>query len=95
MLSRYGSTSLSKVSVYSKNNKESFTPLSFEKEVIWADSDEKYTAVLFENEIKTYNKRGEEIASQTFDGKALRVAVDGKRTYVLTTAGLQCFKTRG
>ncbi|MBO5421396.1 MAG: hypothetical protein J6A67_05590 [Clostridia bacterium] len=94
VLSRYGSTSLSKVSVYSKNNKESFTPLSFEKEVIWADSDEKYTAVLFENEIKTYNKRGKEIASQTFDGKALRVAVDGKRTYVLTTAGLQCFKTR-
>lgn len=95
VLSRYGSTSLSKVSVYSKNNKESFTPLSFEKEVIWADSDEKYTAVLFENEIKTYNKRGKEIASQTFDGKALRVAVDGKRTYVLTTAGLQCFNTRG
>ena len=94
VLSKYGSTSLSKVSVCSNNGEEKI-PLSFEKEVKWADSDDKYTAVLFENEVITYNKRGKELAVQTFDGKPLRVAVDGNKTYILTTAGIQCLKTRG
>ena len=94
VLSRYGSTSLSKVSVYSNNGEEKFS-LEFEKEVKWADSDEKYTAVLFENEVITYNKKGKELATQTFEGKPVRVAVDGNKTYVLTTAGIQCLKTRG
>lgn len=94
VLSRYGSLSLSKLDVYSKKNEVQFT-LTFEKEVKWADSDEKYTAVLFENEVKTYNKKGEELATYTFSGEPVRVAVDGKRTYVLTTAGIQCFKTKG
>lgn len=94
VLSRYGSSALSKIDVYSKKNKVQFT-LNFEKEVIWADSDEKYTAVLFENEVKTYNKKGEELATHTFSGEPVRVAVDGKRTYVLTTSGIQCFKTKG
>lgn len=94
VLSRYGSSALSKVEVYSKKNELKFT-LEFDKEVKWADSDEKYTAVLFENELKTYNKKGEELATQTFNGEPVRVAVDGKKTYVLTTAGIQCFKTKG
>lgn len=94
VLSRYGSASLSKLDVYSKKNEIQFT-LNFDKEIKWADSDEKYTAVLFENELKTYNKKGEELATHTFSGEAVRVAVDGKRTYVLTTSGIQCFKTKG
>ncbi|MBP3441977.1 MAG: hypothetical protein J6L62_04155 [Clostridia bacterium] len=94
VVSRYGSTALSNMKVYSKKNDEQFS-LDFEKEVKWADSDDKYTAVLFENEVKTFNKKGEELATQTFTGEPIRVAVDGKRTYVLTTAGLQCIKTRG
>lgn len=94
VLSKYGSTSLSKVSACSNNGEEKI-PLSFEKEVKWADSDDKYTAVLFENEVITYNKRGKELAVQTFEGKPLRVAVDGNKTYILTTAGIQCLKTRG
>lgn len=94
VLSRYGSSALSKVEVYSKKNETQFT-LDFDNEVIWADSDEKFTAVLFENEVKTYNKKGEELATHTFSGEPVRVAVDGKRTYVLTTSGIQCFKTKG
>lgn len=94
VLSRYGSAALSKLNVYSKKNEQDFT-LNFEKEVKWADSDEKYTAVLFETEVITYNKKGEKLATQTFEGEPIRVAVDGKRTYVLTTSGLQCFKTKG
>ena len=94
VLSRYGSEALSKLTVYSKKNDKQIE-LEFEKEVKWADSDDKYTAVLFENEVKTYNKKGEELATQTFSGEPKRVAVDGKRIYVLTTAGLQCFKTKG
>lgn len=94
VLSRYGSAALSKLNVYSKKNEQEFS-LNFEKEVKWADSDEKYTAVLFETEVITYNKKGEKLATQTFEGEPIRVAVDGKRTYVLTTSGLQCFKTKG
>ncbi len=94
VLSRYGSASLSKIDVYSKKNDLQFT-LKFEKEIKWADSDEKYTAVLFENELKTYNKKGEELATHTFSGEPVRVAVDGNRTYVITTSGIQCFKTKG
>ena len=67
----------------------------FEKEIKWADSDDKYTAVLFENEVKTYNKKGELLATQSFSGEPVRVAVDGQRIYILTTAGLQCLKTKG
>ncbi len=94
VVSRYGSTALSNMKVYSKKNAEQFS-LDFEKEVKWADSDDKYTAVLFENEVKTFNKKGDELATQTFTGEPIRVAVDGKKIYVLTTAGLQCLKTRG
>lgn len=94
VLSQYGSTSLSKLSVYSNNDKEQFT-VSFNKEMKWVDCDEKYTAVLFENEVRTFNKKGKQIGSISFTGEPVRVAVDGSRTYVLTTSGLQCCDTRG
>ncbi len=92
-LSRYGSTSLSKLTVYSNSNKEQFT-VSFEKELKWVDCDEKYTAVLFENEVKTFNKKGKEVGSISLNGEPVRVAVDGSKTYVLTTSGLQCYDTK-
>lgn len=94
VLSRYGSSSLSKLTVYSNKNKEQFT-VSFDKEMKWVDCDEKYTAVLFENEVRTFNKKGKQIGSITFTGEPVRVAVDGTKTYVLTTSGLQCYDTRG
>ncbi len=93
-LSRYGSTSLSKLTVYSNRNKEQFT-VSFNKELKWVDCDTKYTAVLFENEVKTFNKNGKEVGSFGFSGEPVRVAVDGSKTYILTTSGLQCHDTRG
>lgn len=94
VLSQYSSTSLSKLSVYSGSGKEQFT-VSFNKEMKWVDCDDKYTAVLFENEVRTYNKKGKQIGSISFTGEPVRVAVDGSRTYVLTTSGLQCYDTRG
>lgn len=94
VLSRYGSSSLSKLTVYSNKNKEQFT-VSFDKEMQWVDCDEKYTAVLFENEVRTFNKRGKQVGSITFTGEPVRVAVDGTKTYVLTTSGLQCYDTKG
>ena len=94
VLSQYSSTSLSKLSVYSGSGKEQFT-VSFNKEMKWIDCDDKYTAVLFENEVRTFNKKGKQIGSISFTGEPVRVAVDGSRTYVLTTAGLQCYDTRG
>ena len=94
VLSQYSSTSLSKLSVYSGSGKEQFT-VSFSKEMKWADCDDKYTAVLFENEVRTFNKKGKQIGSISFTGEPVRVAVDGSRTYVLTTSGLQCYDTRG
>lgn len=94
VLSQYSSTSLSKLSVYSKSNKEQFS-VSFNKEMKWVDCDDKYTAVLFENEVITFNKKGKQIGSISFTGEPVRVAVDGSRTYVLTTSGLQCYDTRG
>jgi hypothetical protein len=94
LLSRYGSASLSKLSVFTPKNKEQFT-LDFDRQVKSVDSDGKYTAVLFDNEVKTYNKKGKELATQTFEGEPISVAVDGNKIYVLTTAGLQCLKTRG
>ncbi|MBQ5592204.1 MAG: hypothetical protein IIU80_04605 [Clostridia bacterium] len=94
VLSQYSSTSLSKLSVYSGSGKDQFT-VSFNKEMKWADCDDKYTAVLFENEVRTFNKKGKQIGSISFTGEPVRVAVDGSRTYVLTTSGLQCYDTRG
>lgn len=94
VLSRYGTSSLSKIAVYSNKNEKQLAE-EFEKEIKWADSDDKYTAVLFENEVKTYNKKGELLATQSFSGEPVRVAVDGQRIYILTTAGLQCLKTKG
>ncbi len=94
VLSRYGSSSLSKLTVYSNKNKEQFT-VSFDKEMKWVDCDEKYTAVLFENEVRTFNKKGKQIGSISFTGDPVRVMVDGSKTYVLTTSGLHCCDTRG
>ena len=94
IVSRYGSSALSKLSVYSVSNSEKFT-ITFDKEAKWVDCDDRYTAVLFESEVKTFNKRGKQIGSITFEGEPLRVAVDGSRTYVITTSGIQCFDTKG
>lgn len=94
VLSRYGSASLSVLTVYSNTNKEQFK-VSFDKEMKWVDCDEKYTAVLFEHEVRTFNKKGKQVGSISFTGEPIRVAVDGSKTYVLTTSGLQCYNTRG
>lgn len=94
VLSRYGSSSLSGLYVYSKSNKEQFS-LDLDKEVKWVDCDGKYTAVLLESEVRTYNKNGKQIGNIEFSGEPLRVAVDGKKTYVLTSANLQCYDTKG
>ncbi len=94
VLSRYGSASLSELTVYSNKNKKQFE-LEFDKEMKWVDCDEKYTAVLFDHEVRTFNKKGKQIGSISFNGEPVRVAVDGSKTYVLTTSGLYCFNTRG
>lgn len=93
-LSKYGSTSLFSVSVYNKNNKEKFT-VSYDRKVTWVDTDGKYTAVLFDNEVRTYNNRGKQVGTIYFNGDAQRVAVDGGKTYVLTSVEIKCYKTKG
>lgn len=94
VVSRYGSSALSKLTVYSVNNKEKFS-ITFDKEAKWVDCDERYTAVLFENEVKTFSKSGKQVGSISFEGNPLRVAVDGSKVYVLTTSGIQCYNTKG
>lgn len=94
VLSRYASESLSELKVYSNKNKEQFS-VSFNKEMKWVDCDEKYTAVLFDNEVRTYSKKGKQVGIINFKGEPVRVAVDGSKTYVLTTSGLYCYDTRG
>lgn len=94
VLSRYGSESLSGLYLYNERNKEKFC-VDLDKEIKWVDCDDKYTAVLLENEVRTYDKNGKQIGSISFTGQPLRVAVDGKKTYVLTSASLQCYDTKG
>ena len=94
ILSKYGSASLSELALYNKSNKEKFK-VTFDKEIRWVDTDGKYTAVLFENEVRTYNKRGKQVGSIGFAGEPVRVIVDGGSTYVLTSANLQCYNTKG
>lgn len=94
ILSKYGSATLSELALYTKNNKEKFR-VTFDKGIKWMDTDGKYTAVLFENEIRTYNRRGKQIGSISFAGDPVRVIVDGSSTYVLTSANLQCYDTKG
>lgn len=94
ILSRYGSSELSSLLVYSNKNKE-LARVDFENEVKAIDCDGKYIAVLFDSEVRTYDKNGKEKGTIFFNGTPINVAVDGKRTYVLTTAGLQCFNTNG
>lgn len=91
--SKYGSSSLSSLCVF-KNNKERFS-VDFDKEVKWVSVDGKYTAVLFENEVRTYNRRGKQVGSISFAGDPLRVEVDGSKVYVLTSVNLQCYDVKG
>lgn len=91
--SKYGSKSLSSLTVY-KNNKEKCA-VDFDKEVKWMDCDGKHTAVLFENEVRTYNNHGKQTGSITFSGEPVRVNVDGSRVYVLTSVSLQRYKVNG
>lgn len=92
--SKFGSSGLSTMTVYNNKNKELFTQ-EFQKEVKWADTGEKYTAVLFENEVLTYNKKGDEVGKIAFTGVPVRVAVDGNKVYVLTSVSLQCYNVKG
>lgn len=94
VFSKYGSTSLSNLTVYKKNNKEKFS-VDFDGEVKWVDFDGEHTAVLFENEIKTFSKSGKEIGNITFSGDPDRVIIDGKSVYLVTSSNIQCYKLRG
>lgn len=94
VFSKYGSTSLSSLKVYTAGNKEKFS-VDFEHEIKGVDYDGKYTAVMFENEIKTFDNRGKEIGNISFSGEPQKVVIDGLNTYLLTSSNIQCFKTRG
>lgn len=94
VLSKYGSSALSELSVYTGSNKKQFT-VSFDREIKWVDCGSKYTAVLFKNEVQTFNKKGEQTGSVTFNGEPLRVAVDGNKIYLLTTVSLYCCDAKG
>lgn len=94
VLSKYGSSALSSLNVYSNKNNAEFT-VSFDKEMKWVDCDDRYTAVLFDNEVRTFNKKGEQVGSIAFSGEPVRVEVSGNKTYVLTSVGIQCFDTKG
>lgn len=94
VLSKFGSSSLSQLTLYSKSNKEEFS-ISFDKELKWIDCDSQYTAVLFDKEVMTFNRKGEQIGSIGFDGEPVRVEIDGNKTYVLTSVGISCFDTKG
>lgn len=94
VLSKYGSSSLSSLTVYSDRNREQFS-LNFDSEIEWVDCGEKYTAVLFGNEVKTYNKKGRQIGSISFSGEPVRVAVDGSKVYILTSVKLICCDIKG
>ncbi|MDD6276302.1 MAG: DUF5711 family protein [Clostridia bacterium] len=91
--SRYGSSLLSTLTVYSNKNAAEYT-VDFDHEVKWVDTDGKYTAVLFDKEIKTYNKKGEQIGDIAFDGEPVRVEIDGTKVYLLTLVGIECFNTK-
>lgn len=94
ILSKYGSDSLSNLSIYSRRNGK-LGEVAFDKEAKWLDCDGNFVAVLFDGVVKTYNKDGKHVGTITFDGEPVRVAVDGMKTYVLTTVGLKCFNTKG
>ena len=94
VLSKYGSTSLSSLTFFNSSDKERFT-VDFDKEAKWVDTDGKYIAVLFDSEVRTYNKRGKQVGTIYFTGEPQRVTVDSGRTYVLTSVNIKSYKTRG
>lgn len=94
VLSKYGSTSLSSLTFFNSSDKERFT-VNFDKEAKWVDTDGKYIAVLFDSEVRTYNKRGKQVGTIYFTGEPQRVTVDSGRTYVLTSVNIKSYKTRG
>lgn len=94
MLSKYGSTSLSELTLYTNKNKQKFTQ-TFEQEVKGVSTDGKYTAVLFDGEVRTFNKKGKQVGTIYFNGDPRMVVVDGITTYVLTSVNILSFDTKG
>lgn len=93
-LSKYGSSSLSSLTFYTNKNKEKFT-VDFDKEIRSVDTDGKYTAVLFDGEVKTFNKKGKQVGTIYFTGEPEKVVVDGGRTYIQTGVNIKSYKTKG
>ncbi len=94
VLSKFGSESLNKLTCYSSSNGERFS-LDFDAPVRDAATDGSYTAVLFDNVVKTYNNKGKQLGEICFDGDPVEVQIDSGKVYVLTSVGLKCYKTRG
>lgn len=94
MLSKYGSTSLSQLTFYTNKNKVKFTQ-DFDREVKAVSTDGKYTAVLLDGEVRTFNKKGKQVGTIYFNGDPRRVIVDGVTTYVLTSVNILSFDTKG
>lgn len=93
-LSKYGSSSLSSLTFFTNKNKEKFT-VDFDKEIRSVDTDGKYTAVLFDGEVKTFNKKGKQVGTIYFTGEPEKVVVDGGRTYIQTGVNIKSYKTKG
>lgn len=92
--SKYGSSSICTLDVYSARNKLQFST-EFNREVKDVDCGEKYTAVLFENEIKTFDKKGRGKGTIQFVGEPSEVFVIGSDVYVMTSINIQCYDVKG
>ncbi len=69
--------------------------MDFDKEIRGVDTDGKYIAVLFDSEVKTFNKRGKQVGTIYFTGEPKKVTVDGSKTYILTGVNIKSYKTKG
>lgn len=92
VLSKYGSSTAKIIRVYNKKGEKLFeTELA--ESVKGVSCDERYISVLTDNDLYSYNTKGELVGKHSVDADSIRPFTDGKYTYVWTMSTIQCYKT--
>lgn len=94
VFSKYGSASSKILTVYNGSGSEKFTT-EINSSVRSVSLEGSYISVLTDHQLMTYNSRGKLIGTSSVSADGISCFTDGGNIYVLTTGGINCFKSTG
>jgi len=94
VLASFGNAAQSELKVYGSKGEPLFKK-SFNEEIKWVSCDMNYTSVLLANKVQSFNNKGDLMGNIKLAGKAEKILISGKKTYVVSGGNINQFSTVG